>query len=79
MKTYTEEPRYSIQTLQALYFGATYGSDHRGTVRLLIEDTYFATEASILSVGADGLLVRAYDGTIRDDIQLTRILHAEVV
>lgn len=80
MKLYSaEEPRYSIETLRALYYGATFGTDHHSTVRLLIEDTNFPTEVSILSVGTDGLSVRAYDGTIQNDIKLTRIIHAEVV
>lgn len=80
MRHYTEEPRYSIRTLQALYNGATHGDPAtQGTVRLLIEGADFPTEASVLSVGLNDLSVLSDDGTVKSGIKLTRILHAEVV
>lgn len=77
--TSAEEPRYSIRTLQALHYGATYGSATHHTVRLLITDADFPTEASVLSVGADGISIQTDDGIIKNGIRPARILHAEVV
>lgn len=75
LNTCTEEPRYSFKTLRALYDGST------SLIKLLVTDSNadLSATAYLLYAGDDGLLVQKSDGTLQHDIDLRRILHAEVI
>jgi hypothetical protein len=76
----TEDHRYSLTTLQALHYGATYGGvSAHGTLRIQYTDNDgFFYEANVLSVSPAGVFARTDDG-LQTDIPPCRILHAEVI
>lgn len=79
-RTRTEEPSYSLKTLQALLDGATYGrADAHGTVRLLLADNIGCTRARLIFVSDTGLSARCEDGRFYHDVPPSCVLHAEVV
>jgi hypothetical protein len=79
-QTRTEEPSYSLKTLQALLDGATYGSaDAHGTVSLLLADAIGCTRASLIFVNQTGLYVRLEDGSLYNEVPPSCVLHAEVI
>lgn len=74
-----EEPRYSLKTLKALYYGALYGGvSAHGTLRVQLTEGSFITEGRVLSIGAAGLCARTDDGSLKN-VRPTQILHAEVI
>lgn len=77
----TEDTRYSLKTLQALHYGATYGGcTAHGALRVTFtEGSWDIHSGSVLSIGPAGVSARDDDGTLRTDIKPGRILHAEVV
>jgi hypothetical protein len=77
----TEEERYSLTTLRALHYGATYsGASSHGILRITYLDNFCAVHAGrVLSIGPSGVSAREGDGTLRSEIKPSQILHAEVV
>lgn len=77
--SHTEEPRYTLKTLTALYYGATYGpASGHGTVQLLInDDNTFTFTACVHKVGPSGLIIKT--GGVELAVDPSRVLYAEVV
>lgn len=77
----TEEPRYTIKTLQALYYGATYGCiTANGILRITFSESICDVyEGKVLSIGPAGLFARTDDGSLVSDVKPVQILHAEVI
>jgi hypothetical protein len=76
----TEDDRYSLKTLRALLYGATYGgvSSH-GTLHITFTDDEGVREGNILAAGPSGIVIRTPDGALRSDISSACIVHAEVI
>jgi hypothetical protein len=77
-----EEPRYSLTTLKALHYGATYSHiTAHGILRVTFTDdsVYGVYQGNVLSIGPSGVFARTDDGMIKSDVAPARILHAEVI
>lgn len=77
----TEEPSYTLKTLWALYYGATYGGvTSHGVVHLTWRDnTDYVCAGNVLSIGPSGAFVRSDDGTLHCEVKPAQVLHAKVV
>lgn len=76
-----QEPRYTLKTLQALYYGATYGRiTAHGILRITFTDSVCDVHAgNVLSIGPAGVFARTDDGSLKSHVMPARILHAEVI
>lgn len=77
----TEDPRYSLKTLRALYYGATHGrASGHGIVHITFTDTAGdVCGGSVLSIGSSSVFARTDNGTLKLDVKPADIIHAEVV
>lgn len=78
----TEDPRYSLKTLRALYYGATHGgAGGHGVIHITFTDdkTGNICAGNVLSVGTSSIFARTDDGALKLNVKPALILHAEVI
>ncbi len=75
-----EDPRYSLKTLQAMYYGAVYGGvTDRGILHITFIDHIAEVHSgSVLDIGPNGVHAYTEDGEVVDRVPPSRIIHAEV-
>lgn len=77
----TEDPRYTLTTLRALFHGATYGGvTAHGILRItLLDDIRDVHTGRVMTIGPCGVTVYTDEGMVKEGVQPASIIHAEVV